>query len=338
MSDAAALVRDALVCDQLFPATEACGTVADHEAMLGAMQRGGLSAVSLTMAYDPEDADTALQRIGVWRRKIRENPEKYRLVRSAEDICAAKSADQLTVGLHFQGATPFTGHPESVRLFYELGVRQAILVYNRESALGGGCHDPEDHGLTTRGRDILREMHEVGMFVDCSHTGHRTARDAMDMGTGPIFFSHANAAALCPHPRNIPDDLALASVQSGGLVGVCGVSVFFGRADQLDDDLFAHVDHWVSLLGPENVGLGLDTVSSFAAVQAAVAKEPGKWPANAGYHVTDMACCGPTAYEALTRRMLAAGYPEAACRGILGENWLRAARRVWGGGAGEERT
>lgn len=336
VADAAALVREALVWDQLFPATEACGTVKDHQQMLDDMRQSGLDAVSLTMAYDPEDADTALRRIGVWRQIIRQAPERFRLVRSAEDISAAKAADQLAIGLHFQGSAPFAAHPETVRLFHELGIRQAILVYNRESTLGGGCHDPEDQGLTTRGRHLLREMHKVGMFVDCSHTGHRTARDAIEMGSGPVFFSHANAAALHPHPRNILDDLAVAAVQSGGLVGVCGVSVFFGRADRLDDDLFAHVDHWVSLLGPENVGLGLDTVSSFAAVEAAVAKEPDKWPADAGYHVTDMACCSPGAYEALTHRMLAAGYPEPTCRGILGENWLRAARQVWGGTPGEE--
>ena len=302
------------------------------------MRIGGLDAVSLTMAYDPEDAGPAIRRIASWRRVVREHPDKFRIVYSADDVMEAKAVGQMGLGFHFQGSTLFGIGSDLVQLFYELGIRQAILVYNRENMMGGGCHDPEDCGLNFPGRHIVRAMHEVGMFVDCSHTGHRTARDAIELGTGPIFFSHANAAALYEHPRNIPDDLAVAAVESGGLIGVCGVSVFFGRADRLDDDLFAHVDHWVSLLGPENVALGLDTVSSFAAVEAAVAKEPGKWPADGGYHVTDMACCGPAAYEALTRRMLAAGYPEAACRGILGENWLRAARQVWGRASGEEIT
>ena len=60
-----------------------------------------------------------------------------------------------------------------VSFYYDLGVRQMLMAYNRNSRAGGGCLD-EDGGLTELGRHVIGEMNRVGMLVDCSHTGFRT--------------------------------------------------------------------------------------------------------------------------------------------------------------------
>lgn len=325
MTDAAALVRDAVVWDQLFPVTETCGTFHQHVETLEAMRAAGFTAVSLSMAYDPEDAMAAIRRISTWRGLIDAEPGKYLLIRTAADVRRAKAEGKLGIGLHFQGSTSFERDIGLVSLFHDLGVRQAILAYNMRNAVGGGCHE-DDPGLSRFGRALVGEMHRVGMWVDASHTGARTAREAMELG--PVIYSHANACAVHDHPRNIDDALARDAVASGGMVGVNGVSWFLGSED-VDAALFAHVDHWVSLLGPDHVGLGLDVVTDVPGTLAAVKLEAGKWPPEFGYQADSLVCCGPEVVLALTERMLQAGYPEKTCRGILGENWLRLAETSW---------
>lgn len=335
-SPAAALARDALVWDALFPATPACGSFAAHGAALERMRRAGVTVASLTMAYDPEDAATALTRVAAWRRFAEAHAERFMLLDRPGAARSAQASGRLALGLHFQGATPYGKDLALVETFAALGVRQSILVYNRASAVGDGCHEPRDAGLSGFGRELVAEMQRVGVLVDLSHCGRRLAEEALETAAAPMAYTHANPSALHAHERNIPDALAQACAATGGVVGVCGVSMFLGEGPATVDRLFAHLDHWTALLGPAHVGLGLDSVTDFETTYAAIRAEASKWPAGQGYQAGGMSCLHASDLVALTERMLAAGYGAPACRQILGENWLRLAERLWGDGADEE--
>ena len=330
MSDPAEIIADAIVWDQLFPTTEACGEVSDHKATLDRMQAEGFTAVSLSMAYDPDDAATAIDRISRWRRVIDARPDTV-FMRTGDDVRRAKADGALAVGFHFQGSTPFERDIGLVRVFHDLGIRQAVLAYNIRNHVGDGCMESQDAGLSDFGRLLVAEMHRVGVFVDGSHSSARTVLDAIEVGTGPVVYSHANAAMVHDHPRNITDDLAKAVASSGGIVGVNGVSVFLGDKGDLHDLLFAHVDHWVQLLGAERVGLGLDVVSDIAKSMRAIAQSPEQWPEDYISTSGGMTCCGPDCILPLVERMLAAGYSAEDCRAVLGGNWLRLAEQLWSG-------
>jgi len=329
MDSSASLYRSALVWDQVFPATEVCGSWDAHFQALDGMRRRGYHAVSVTVAYDPEDTQTALNRLSVWRRFLSRNAEKYVLLDQAEDAERAWRESKLAVGFHFQGTTPFGRDLGLVEIFYQLGVRYALLAYNQRNHAGDGCHEPVQSGLSRFGRELVVEMQRVGMLVDCSHTGDRTAREAFEMAAAPIIYSHANAARVHAHERNITDEMALACAGTGGVVGVNGIGWFLGQGPDLAALLFRHVDHWVQLLGPHHVGIGLDAVTDPANTLAAVRRDPVKWPADQGYQADSLPACGPDSLEALTGLMQRAGYGEEDCRAILGENWHRLAREAW---------
>ena len=295
--------------------------------MLDRMQAAGFTAVSLSMAYDPEETAAAIDRISAWRQQIDTRPGTT-FLRHAGDVRRAKEQGQIAVGFHFQGTTPFRRDIGLIRVFHDLGVRQAVLAYNIRNHVGDGCMETVDAGLSDFGRLVVAEMHRVGMFVDGSHASARTVLDAVGMGTGPVIYSHANASAVLDHPRNITDDLAKAVVDSGGVVGVNGVSTFLGDPARLDDAMFAHVDHWVQTLGVESVALGLDIVSDMEKCLRQIALRPEQWPESYGIR-QDLTCCGPESLGPLVERMLKAGYTPEDCHAVLGGNWLRLAEKLW---------
>jgi len=119
-------------------------------------------------------------------------------------------------GLH---QVPQSAPLSTLRLYYSLGVRAATLTWNCHNAFADaaliysqGKSTPAPYhrgGLTPAGRAVIQEMNRLGMLVDISHTSYWTQKAVLSNKTSaaPVIFSHSSAFALCPHPRNVHDDI-----------------------------------------------------------------------------------------------------------------------------------
>jgi len=329
MTDAAALHADALVWDQTFPATPSCGSWASHFEALGRMKVSGYNAVSITVATDSDDTLSAIERISMWRSFIAQNSDRYRLLMTATDALTAKTEGKLALGFHFQGTTPFARDLGLVEVFYRLGIRHALMAYNQKNHVGDGCHERTDAGLSRFGLELVAEMQRVGMLVDCTHTGRQTSLDVFEAATAPVIYSHSNASALKDHQRNIDDEMAIMCAATGGVVGINGIGIFLGNNDSSTEALFRHLNHWVQLIGPAHVAIGLDSVSQPEVLAATTKAQASKYPAGQEYETPVLHVSTPEQIPELTERMVGAGYGENDIRDILGLNWLRLARDVW---------
>lgn len=244
-----------------------------------------------------------------------------------EDILAAKAAGLLGVNFHFQGTNAFNRDTGLVDIYYQLGVRQALLAYNQKNHVGDGCHERTDGGLSRFGVALIAEMNRVGMLVDCSHTGYRTSMDALECSTSPVIFSHANAAGVYKHDRNIKDDQITACARTRGVIGVNGIGLFLGDNNAATELLLNHIDYIAQQVGPAHVGIGLDWVYDIESLMVLVRQMAATYPAGAYDHEIQMA--QPEQLPQITEGLWKRGYAEQDIRNILGLNWLRVAREVW---------
>lgn len=323
--EAAALHRDALVWDMTLPIITP-GKTEPREQVLARVAASGIDYVSITMAVDGFDFKTAARMIARYRAHVASQPETMVLADSADAIESARESGKLAVGLHFQGTAPFEDDLAFVDIFYELGIRQALMAYNHHNAVGSGCHVDEDEGLTAFGRELIAEMNRVGMLVDCAHTGYRTMMETVEASESPVIISHTNAHALKAHDRCVRDDQIEACARSGGVMGMTGLSPFLGEGDASVERFVDHVDHIANLVGPQHVGLGLDYVYDMASFEAFVAQSDS-YSATGGY--SQMTQLALEDAPRITQELMNRGYKEPEIRGILGDNWLRVCGAVW---------
>lgn len=294
---------------------------------LARYKSAGVSLAILNVCFDLMPPESAFTMLAAFRHWIGQRPESYVLAQTTEDVEAARTDDKLAIAFNIEGGRAVEAHPGLVEIFYRLGVRWMLIAYNKNNKLGGGCQD-EDCGLTDYGRHIIDEMERVGMVLCCSHTGHRTALEALEYSRNPVIFSHSNPMSVWEHKRNIPDHLMHACAKTGGVVNLNGIGTFLGNNDNSTETFIRHADYVVELIGAEHVGLGLDYVLDPTELDDFIKDNPDLFPANMGYR-SGMAMIEPERIPLIADEFLKRGYNETQVRGILGENNLRVAKRVW---------
>jgi membrane dipeptidase len=280
---------------------------------------------------DMNPLDQIMPVIASFRAQLRARPDLFVPALDASDVERAKDQGKLAVAFDLEGGVPLCERPETVQLFFDLGVRQIHLVYNRNNSIGGGCYD-DDIPLSPLGRRIVEAINRAGMLMDCSHTGYRTSMDIMAVSSASVIFSHANPRALEDNGRNVRDDQIDACVATGGMVCVNGVGRFLGDPEAGTQAILRHIDYLVQKIGPERVGIGLDYEYDQGLADTPPGFDRAWWfPPAHGYDAAGpkIRIARPEQLPEITLGLLGLGYPEPAIRAILGQNMLALARRVW---------
>ena len=188
-----------------------------------------------------------------------EASDSLAILRTARDLDTSLAAGRIALLLHLEGCRPLMGSIGGLNSLFELGVRSAQLTWNGANELADGVGVPQPGGLTKLGRDAVREMQRIGVLVDVSHLAPEGVRDVLELAERPVVASHANAAALERHPRNLTDDQIRGIAATGGVVGLCFVPTFIGSPATVDR-LVDHADHMAALVGADHLALGPDYV------------------------------------------------------------------------------
>lgn len=173
---------------------------------------------------------------------------------------------QIATVLTIEGGEALEGSLEALRMFYRLGVRAMTLTWNYNNELASPAIRRMNKGLTPLGRRVVREMNRIGMALDTAHLSDAGISEALSLATRPIFASHSNARAVCPHRRSLSDEHIRAIAGSGGVICVNYYPPQL-RGDNRDAsaaDVARHIAHIAAIAGPEHVALGSDFDGMYA--------------------------------------------------------------------------
>lgn len=295
--------------------------------ILDRYRRSGFGVLSLTVAAEWNTPDQALRHLGRVRRSLMERPD-VAIVRTVSDIESARTAKQLAINFNFQGGGPYGQDPGLVEPFKALGVGLAILCYNNRTALGDGCQETGNAGLSSLGRRFVAEMNRVGVIIDLSHAGERTALDTIEHSMDPVVFSHSNPRSEHAHVRNIGKKLIRACAETGGVIGINSLSFMLSDTGRSTvEDYVTHIEAVADLVGAEHVALGMDWNFYDDFMQKMFAENPAL--SALGYPPPPWDSLSPETLPALVEALEQRGWPGADIAAILGGNMMRIARRVW---------
>lgn len=327
-------IADWIVCDLTYPQSPVGPLrVPNFDKAMDDRFSHGVTFTSVTIASDEPSIESAVRWLGAARRQVLSQPERYVLIDSVADIRQAKREGKSAVNFHFQGTNSLLGDLSLVEVYRRLGIGHMLLAYNMRNLAADGCHEETDSNLSRFGKALVAEMNRVRMMVDVTHVGLRASMQAIEISTQPVVFTHSNSKVVWNHPRNITDGQARACAATGGVIGINGVGLFLSEArfDISPQIICRHIQHFADLVGPEHVGLGLDSVydiphflSNFAASNA------DKYTVGGYLTSKTPSFAGPDMIVGIVEWLSQRGWTDAQLRGLVGENWLRVLERVWG--------
>ena len=183
------------------------------------MRAGGLTAVHATASYH-EGFRQTVRHLVDWRARFREYEDLILLARNWDDVERARASGRTAIFLGLQTPMAIEDDIGLIEILHDLGVRFMQLTYNNQSLLGCGWMEDEDSGVTRMGREAIAEMNRLGMAIDLSHAGERTALEAIELSKRPVVISHANPRWLKDTGRNVSKRLLQALRTQGGLLGL----------------------------------------------------------------------------------------------------------------------
>ena len=277
------------------------------------MTEGRLDA-TIMVAYLPQKGTTNPKAYadGIFDRIeqiVAANCDYLAIARTPADLWANKQAGRKSIMLGIENGLALEDNLENLDYFKKRGVVYITLCHNGDnsicdSAKGEGTWN----GVSPFGADVIRRMNELGIMVDLSHAHERSFYDALDISRLPIVCSHSSARACCDHPRNLTDEQMRALAKKDG---VCQITLYPGflksqAAEATILDAMTHLDHAITVMGIDHVGLGSDFDGDGGVPGLADASE-----------LTNF-----------TRQLLARRYSEADIQKIWGGNFLRVMEEV----------
>jgi len=323
----------------------------DESARLGSgdllhVAESGLSAVHLTVGdvgtMPPLHAfEKVVRSIARWETEIADFPETLAPVRSAEDILSARAAGKTGLCYGLQDGVSFEDDIERLETLAWLGVRVIQPTYNRRNLLGDGCMEPADAGLSRNGLAAVERMQSLGILVDLSHCGRRTAVDAIGIAKRPVAFTHTGCFALAEHPRHRTDTELKAVANTGGVSGIFIMPYLAKGKQPTAADVIAHLEHAINVAGEDHVAIGTDGNISPTELTEAYREQFRKitrkrvelgiaapYETEDGYlFASDLNT--PRRFETLAALLLDRGHSESRVEKILGGNLLRVFGEAW---------
>lgn len=191
---------------------------------------------------------------------------------------------------------------------------------------GPGRYSPgtgSEGGLTQLGRELVREMDQLGMVLDATHLTDEAFWEALEIFQGPVWASHNNCRALVPHQRQFSDDQLKELIRRDAVIGgafdawMMVPNWIRGRTTPQEtgcriETIIDHMDHICQLAGnARHCGIGSDLDGGYGTEQTAMDLDS----------IADL--------QRLEQLLQKRGYSAADVTAVMHGNWIRRLNEMW---------
>ncbi|MBS1825230.1 MAG: dipeptidase [Acidobacteria bacterium] len=250
------------------------------------LKRGNVGAtffavyVAAAYAKKQQAAHRTLEMIDTVKRDIAARfPNDFVFAGTADQIVAARKQGKMAALMGIEGGHAIEDSLRLLRTYHDLGIRYMTLTHsNNNSWADSSGSQPEHHGLTAFGRQVVAEMNRLGMLVDISHVSDKTFWDVLEVSKAPPFASHSSCRAISDIARNMSDEMIQALAKKGGVIQInFGCEFLNPKSAESSElgrlppaarpktkvratlaDIVEHIDHVVKIAGVDYVGIGSD--------------------------------------------------------------------------------
>ncbi|HKF86436.1 MAG TPA: membrane dipeptidase [Candidatus Limnocylindrales bacterium] len=253
------------------------------------------------------------------------------------DIRRAFADGQVALIGALEAATPVENELDRIDVLYGFGIRMLGVTYSESNALGSGCRETSDGGLTGFGHRAVERMNRLGILIDVSHAGDRTSLDTIRASAAPVCISHSGSRELWPISKCKPDDVIRACAERGGVIGIeaaPGTTMVRPDLEEASIETFMrHFEYCVDLVGIEGVTFGPDTffgdhAGTYLTPQGALlASGDSEYDTVVPEYVVGLENIGD--FPNIVRWLVKHGYSDDDIAKAIGGNTLRVLEQAW---------
>jgi len=301
--------------------------------------KGGLTAIHVTTVYW-ENTKESFNKLKEWESLLLQNNDIICHAKNTQDILQAKKNNKVAIIFGFQNSAPIANDIFLVEKFFSKGLRFMQLTYNNQTALAGGCYEPNDSGVSRFGHAVIEEMNRLGMIIDLSHAGKKTCLEAIKVSSRPVAISHANPLFFHNSIRNIDEEVLKALVKKDGFIGLSLYPYHLkNHGDCKLEDFCEMINQLVNMIGIEHIGIGSDLCKNWND-DVVLWMRNGKWTKKTDYGESKTKSSSwpkqPSWFEKgsdiinIYKGLIKSGMKENNINKILGYNWLNFMKQNFG--------
>jgi membrane dipeptidase len=254
------------------------------------------------------------------------------------DIEHAKATGRIAHIFALEAATPIENEIDRLDVLYGFGVRQMGIAYSEANLLGSGLKERGDGGLTYFGERAVKRMNQLGLAIDISHSGDRTALDVINASTKPVFITHCGSREVWPINRMKPDALIKACAERGGVIGIEAAphtTLSEAHPRHSLESIMDHFTHLVDVIGIDHVTFGPDTLfGDHVGLHDAFASNLSIGEAHGGVKFPKVEYVDGLENPAecffnIIGWLVSHGYSDDEIRKVVGGNTIRVLEEVW---------
>lgn len=284
------------------------------------------SPTPLRQEYAEKFTNQVLEHSNILEKRSR---KRIKIIKNVSDISIDLS-DPLSVLLHIEGAEAIKEDLSNLDSYYEKGVRSLGLFWSRKNAFGTGVQyrfpsNPDiGDGLTTCGKNLIRECNKLGIIVDLAHINEKGFWDAVATTAKPLVVTHTTVNAICASSRSLTDKQIDAIGDSNGVIGILfepfminPEGLKLSKGESLDNvfkrliktpitEIVRHIEYIINRIGINHVAFGADMDGAIMPSELRDTSE----------------------YQNIVRLLYDSGYDKESIEKICYKNWLRVIRET----------